>query len=99
MSRRKRAQTGRSSRVGADDALDAVVAQFADPLVFLRELVQNSLDASATRIEVSFSHDRQSEVAAITVIDNGEGMNERIIDNHLLTLFSSSKENDLTKIG
>ncbi len=99
MSRRKRAQTGRTSRVGADDALDAVVAQFADPLVFLRELVQNSLDASATRIDVNFSHDARSEVAAITVIDNGEGMNERIIDNHLLTLFSSSKENDLTKIG
>jgi hypothetical protein len=31
--------------------------------------------------------------------DDGSGMDEDIIDNFLLVLFKSSKENDLTKIG
>jgi hypothetical protein len=92
----KRTRTG-ASRVGADEALTTLVSQFADPLVFLRELVQNSLDAAATQIDVDFTYD--DGVMTIRVTDNGEGMNEQIIDKYLLTLFSSTKENDLTKIG
>jgi hypothetical protein len=38
-------------------------------------------------------------VIEIHVDDAGEGMNEQIIDDQLTTLFSSSKENDQTKIG
>lgn len=99
MSRRDRDKSPRSSAVGAEDALETLVNQFADPLVFLRELVQNSLDAAATRIDVDFEHDRKRALATITIADNGEGMNEGIIDRYLLTLFRSTKENDLTKIG
>jgi len=93
----------RSSRVGAEEALDTLVAQFADPMVFLRELVQNSLDAASTQVDVTFDYDAdaggKSGLLRIGVADNGEGMNEGIIDKYLLTLFSSTKENDLTKIG
>jgi hypothetical protein len=103
---RKKQDRTHSSRVGADDALDQLVGQFADPLVFLRELVQNSLDAGATAIDVDFSLAPKRGAAksgkrlgTITVTDNGEGMNEGIIDKYLLTLFSSTKEGDLTKIG
>lgn len=102
--RKRRREPVRSSRAGADEALKSLVNQFTDPLSFLRELIQNSLDASSTYIDVTFSHEQSAERSAegmgiVEVVDNGEGMNERTIDNHLLTLFSSSKENDLTKIG
>ncbi len=97
-----------SEGVGADEALDSLVGQFADPLSLLRELVQNSLDASSTQIDVDFAYEsvatgkkgkKTKGVMRLSVTDNGEGMNEQIIDKHLLTLFSSTKEDDLTKIG
>ena len=86
----------------ADAALENLVNQFARPLDFLRELVQNSIDAGTPRVEV-WLHYRQAEqgpgVLEIHVDDFGEGMDEHIIDNHLTRLFSSTKEDDLTKIG
>lgn len=97
--RKRRREPGRSSAVGADDALETLVNQFSDPLVFLRELVQNSLDASSTRVDVELAYDEREGLMTISVLDNGEGMNESIIDRYLLTLFRSTKENDLTKIG
>ncbi|MBD3239056.1 MAG: hypothetical protein GF331_00615 [Chitinivibrionales bacterium] len=101
--RKRKGERGRSSRAGADEALTSLVNQFTDPLSFLRELIQNSLDAAGTYIEVQFRHepspDSSASMGIIEVVDNGEGMNEQIIDSHLLTLFSSSKEDDLTKIG
>lgn len=94
---------GHASAAGAEEALATLVNQFADPLSFLRELVQNSLDAASTRIEVSFGSEppdlSDAALACISVADNGEGMNELVIDRYLLTLFASSKEDDLTKIG
>ena len=93
-----------ASRVGADEALASLINQFSDPLSFLRELVQNSLDAAATRVDVEFSFEaaagaEQPGLMTIAITDNGEGMTERIIDDYLLTLFRSTKEDDLTKIG
>jgi hypothetical protein len=88
----------------AADALDNLVNQFARPLDFLRELVQNSIDAGSPRIEVRIDHERPKPdetlgVTIITIEDWGEGMDEAIIDNQLTRLFSSAKEGDLTKIG
>ncbi len=83
----------------AAQALDQLVTQFSDPLAFLRELVQNSLDASTELIEVEVFYDQQAEGCVVRVRDTGVGMDRDIIDTKLTRLFSSSKEDDLTKIG
>ena len=81
----------------AREALSALVGQFSQRSAFVRELVQNSLDAGAGRDELPIrQNERRLE---IRVVDDGEGMDRRIIDDYLLTLFRSSKEEDLTKIG
>ena len=79
------------------DALNALVRQFSERSSFVRELVQNALDAGAGRIEVMLFEEGESLI--IEVIDDGEGMDRDIIERYLLTLFRSSKERDLTKIG
>ena len=80
-------------------ALDQLVSQFAQPLAFLRELVQNSLDASTELIEVEVDYDHEAECCFVRVRDTGVGMDRDIIDRKLTRLFASTKENDLTKIG
>lgn len=83
----------------SQNALEQLVSQFSQPLAFLRELIQNSMDAASTLIEVEVSYQRESKGCVITVRDNGQGMNREIIDQRLTKLFSSTKENDFTKIG
>jgi hypothetical protein len=88
----------------ADDALDHLVHQFARPMDFVRELIQNSIDAGTPRIEVWVDWNMSSEdgttgIVEIHVDDFGEGMDEAVIDAQLTRMFSSTKENDLTKIG
>jgi hypothetical protein len=85
-------------------AVENLVTQFSSALDFYRELVQNSIDAGSAAIEIwlDFIPDESGGaggVIEIHVDDGGEGMNEQIIDEQLTTLFSSSKEGDLTKIG
>ncbi|WAS99331.1 ATP-binding protein [Nannocystis punicea] len=81
------------------DALEGLVHQFADPWAFLRELVQNSIDAGSPQIEVRIDHDPSRGAMIIEVADAGEGMTREIIDTRLTRLFSSAKEGDYTKIG
>jgi len=76
-----------------------LVRQFAQPLAFLRELVQNSLDAGSNTVEVKVTYAEEDGLACLQVADSGEGMDREIIDKGLTRLFASSKENDLTKIG
>ncbi|MCB9765883.1 MAG: ATP-binding protein [Alphaproteobacteria bacterium] len=83
----------------ADQALNNLVNQFARPMDFLRELVQNAIDAGTPRVDVWVRYRPDVEVLEIHVDDYGEGMDEDIIDNHLTRLFASTKEDDLTKIG
>ena len=84
-----------------DAAVQNLVTQFSSALDFFRELVQNSIDAGTDRVDVwmEFLPGDRGGTIAIHVDDFGEGMNEEIIDKQLTRLFSSSKENDLTKIG
>lgn len=81
------------------DALEALVGQFADPWSFLREMIQNSIDAGSLEIEICVEHDVAESVMTIEIIDNGEGMDREIIDTRLTRLFSSAKDGDYTKIG
>ena len=74
-----------------------MVRQFADPHAFVRELVQNSIDAGATTIVVRV--ERAGGSVTTTVQDDGAGMDRTIIEGPLLTLFNSSKEGDSSKIG
>lgn len=84
--------------------LEDVVHQFSDPLVFLRELIQNSIDAGTREIEITTEFDAEEfegddGLALITVEDWGSGMDRAIIDRQLCRLFSSTKYEDYTQIG
>jgi hypothetical protein len=81
----------------ADEVIQALIAQFSDPYAFVRELIQNSLDAGARRIEVRMRW--ADGVLTVDVVDDGEGMDRACIEGYLLVKFRSSKEQDLTKIG
>ncbi|MBT3218272.1 MAG: hypothetical protein HN348_04220 [Proteobacteria bacterium] len=97
---RRRRRRGRHESVGggaATEALQDLVGQFADPHAFVRELIQNSLDAGASSIEVVM--DYADAILTVAVIDDGSGMDRETIEGYLLTLFRSTKEDDLTKIG
>lgn len=99
------AGTVAASQTLADQALENLVNQFARPLDFLRELVQNSIDAGSPRVEVWLAfappaHPGEPRgVLEIHIDDSGEGMDEHLIDSQLTKMFSSTKEGDLTKIG
>jgi hypothetical protein len=83
----------------AREALDNLVHQFARPMDFLRELVQNSIDAGTPRVDVWVRYQAEQGVLEVHVDDYGEGMDEAIVDDQLTRMFSSTKEGDLTKIG
>ncbi|MBX3190947.1 MAG: ATP-binding protein [Labilithrix sp.] len=92
------ARGGSPVRAPGPGIVDDMVRQFADRYAFLRELVQNGIDAGATRLEIRVERDPRGAVRT-SVDDDGCGMTRKIIEGPLLTLFSSSKENDATKIG
>lgn len=85
----------------AGSIVEELVHQFTDPFAFYRELIQNSIDAGSSRIEVtlSFRPGAEKGLCLASVADWGEGMNRDVIENYLVTKFRSTKENDLTKIG
>lgn len=88
--------------VASGGVVDNLVTQFASALDCFRELVQNSIDAGTSRVDVWSEFeagDGHVGTIAFHVDDFGEGMDEQIIDNQLTRLFASTKENDLTKIG
>lgn len=60
-----------------------------DPWVLLRELVQNSRDAGASRIEVRVSS--QGGTERLTCEDDGAGMSRDDITGYLLRLYASGK--------
>lgn len=78
--------------------VDDMVRQFADPYAFLRELVQNAIDAGATSIQVTIERTLEGRVTTATR-DDGTGMTRATLEGPLLTLFSSSKDSDAAKIG
>jgi molecular chaperone HtpG len=86
------------------EAVGQMVRQFADPLAFYRELVQNSLDAGATAITASADWSPASPESAegalhASVLDDGCGMDQDTIERCLLVLFRSTKDRDATRIG
>ncbi|MCA9662647.1 MAG: ATP-binding protein, partial [Myxococcales bacterium] len=71
---------------------------------FLRELVQNALDAGSDRVEVRLEAAPtegadDTLVYMLTIADTGAGMDEGIIDGELTRLFASTKGDDRTMAG
>lgn len=89
--------------IEAGDTLENLVNQFTDPYACLRELIQNAMDAGSESVDVWFEYTPYEKgdkgIAIIHLDDTGEGMTRRIIDTKLTQLFSSNKEDDLTKVG
>ncbi|HEY8376341.1 MAG TPA: ATP-binding protein, partial [Nannocystis sp.] len=85
--------------------LERLIAQFEGPYDFLRELVQNALDAGSDRVEVALDvhpgedEDPDEVVFELRVADAGAGMDEAIIDGGLTRLFASTKADDRTMAG
>ncbi|MFN8607466.1 MAG: ATP-binding protein [Vulcanimicrobiota bacterium] len=82
-----------------EEVFENLVDQFSDPFTFYRELIQNAMDAGSNQVEVGCEYDEKLERVTVTVADSGEGMSEKVIEEQLTRLFSSTKEHDLTKIG
>jgi len=72
--------------------------QFSEPLLCFRELVQNSVDAEAKKIEIKTGYDKDKQLLEIQVIDDGAGMSLDNIRTYL-TLFDSTKDTNIKKIG
>lgn len=75
-----------------------MVRQFADVHAFVRELVQNGIDAGATSLDVRVERSGDG-MASVTVTDDGCGMTMEVIEEALLVLFRSTKDTDASKIG
>lgn len=83
----------------AEDAIQDVIRQFADPMAFLRELVQNAIDAGTPEVSITTEWHESDRCAVVTVSDWGEGMTREIVEGRLVRLFNSTKDADRTKIG
>ncbi|MBA2662762.1 MAG: ATP-binding protein [Bradymonadaceae bacterium] len=82
--------------------LDNLVTQFSSALDCFRELVQNSIDAGSSGVDVWTEYVGEAGLDGAIVVhvdDWGEGMDREVIDRQLTKLFSSTKRRDLTKIG
>ena len=76
-----------------------VISQFADPKAFYRELVQNAIDAGSPSVEIKLEYDEPAQRMRVSVRDRGEGMTRDVVENQLLVLFRSTKEQERSKIG
>lgn len=98
-------QASAPNELGARDGLvDELIQQFADPLAFYRELVQNGIDAGATSLAVTLAFepdaaDPSRGTALVSVRDDGCGMGRETLEEELTVLFRSGKEGQKDKIG
>jgi hypothetical protein len=63
----------------------------------LREAILNSIDADASRIDVSLPGD--NDTTELVVNDNGSGMDVRALSEHFLSVGGSARVGDATKFG
>lgn len=81
----------RSDPVGL---FEAILCQFEDWTLFARELAQNSADAKATTITVTYSLNEIGDTLNMSWIDDACGMCIDDLQKYYFTLFYSSKEDD-----
>jgi len=70
--------------------LAALTQQFPEPLLCIRELIQNGADAGARRIDVQLAFDPRRDMLRISVRDDGRGMGPEEVETYL-TIGSSKK--------
>lgn len=68
-----------------------------DPWIFVRELLQNSRDAGATRVR--FEVEQDGVIERVTCIDDGDGMSFDHARRYLFSLYASSKEGAKNQAG
>ncbi len=85
--------------VDSKEIVDSLMQQFQDTYCFIRELGQNSQDAKADRVKVTFSYSEAEKLLSCVWMDNGCGMNYSTITRNYLTLFDSSKDEDPDAVG
>jgi hypothetical protein len=68
--------------------LEALTEQFPEPLLCVRELVQNAADAGAQRIDVEVAFDAARGLFRLSVSDDGRGMNAAEVEGYLTIGFS-----------
>lgn len=85
----------------ADGLVGDLVRQFADPYALFRELAQNAIDAGTTEIHVRIVIVREGDAheARISVSDDGCGMSQEVLEEDLVVLFRSTKEDRGDTIG
>lgn len=71
--------------------LEALTEQFPDPLLCVRELIQNAADAGARSIEVDVSFDAGRGLARLSVKDDGRGMGPLEVESYLVIGFSEKR--------
>ncbi len=81
------------------DVLRSAIYQYDDPMAFVRELVQNAVDAGAIEVDVDVDSAGTQNLLEIRVRDDGAGMTRRTIEQRLTRLFVSSGDDDPTRIG
>ncbi|MBI2378849.1 MAG: ATP-binding protein [Deltaproteobacteria bacterium] len=81
---------GTAQRFSVDVAglLRALTEQFPDPLLCVRELVQNAADAGSARIDVDVSFDAKRGLLRLSVEDDGRGMSAEDVEGYLTIGFS-----------
>lgn len=82
---------GRSFSVDIRALLEALTEQFPEPLLCIRELVQNAADAGAKRIAIEVAYDGDRGSFRISVTDDGRGMGPEEVEGYL-TIGHSNKD-------
>ncbi|MBU1029878.1 MAG: ATP-binding protein, partial [Nanoarchaeota archaeon] len=86
-------------QANALNVLRGLVGQFQRPEQYIREIVQNSLDADCSEVRINFDYDDSKSLAEIIMSDDGCGMSFQDTREYLLNLFNSKKYQDFSKIG
>ncbi|WP_019612478.1 ATP-binding protein [Thioalkalivibrio sp. AKL7] len=70
-----------------------------EPIQAIFELIWNGLDAGATDVSVTIAHNDLNGLESITVLDNGDGIDVKRLENNFKKFNESSKRHDDDKHG
>ena len=84
--------SGQRFSVDISGLLEALTEQFPEPLLCVRELIQNAADAGAQKITVDVAYDGDRHLLRLSVTDDGRGMNSSEIESYLTIGFSEKNK-------